>query len=419
MSFKRNIGNTLISKVITAFFSLGTSVLLSRYLGREAMGDIALVVMGVSISLIVSGVWSGPVLTYYASRKPLWQLLLPAYISGFICALIIPPLLAGFDLLPANLVYATMLISVCQNAHGMHLSYLLGVEKVKAHNTSALLQVMIVFCGFALYIFSGGRDLHVYLGLVAFSFLISALIAARHLKKTYESDQGYLSIAMETARYSLAMQTGTLFQFFNYRLSYYFINSWLGTSTLGVFSLAMQITEGVLLLSRSIATVLFSRVSASEDPAEKMHKTLISFKIAIISTLIFLGGLLLMPAQLFTFLFGEEFGNLKSVFFHISPGIVFLAGLNVLSSFFSGDYKAYVNMYGSLAGLIVIGIAGWFLIGWQGIYGAAWANSLSYFTGLAVAVFYLKRFYGIHVADLFPQRKDLDKLQQFSRFLKR
>jgi len=419
MSFKRNIGNTLISKVITAFFSLGTSVLLSRYLGREAMGDIALVIMGVTISIIISGIWAGPVLTYYASRKPLWQLLLPAYISGILCSLLIPPLLAFFGLLPANLVYATMLISICQNAHGTHLSYLLGIEKVKAHNTSALLQVMIVFCGFALYVYSGGRELRVYLGLVAFSFLVSALIAARHLKRTFDSDQGYLSIAMETARYSLAMQTGTLFQFFNYRLSYYFINSWLGTSTLGVFSLAMQITEGVLLLSRSIATVLFSRVSASDNQAEKMHKTLLSFKLAIVSTVIFLGGLLLMPSQLFVFLFGEQFASLKSVFFHISPGIIFLAGLNVLSSFFSGDYKAYINMYGSLAGLIVVAAAGWILIPWQGIYGAAWANSFSYFTGLAVAVFYLHRYYHTNPADLLPQKKDLLKLQQFSRFLKR
>ncbi len=419
MSFKRNIGNTLLSKIFTAFFSLGSSVLLSRYLGREPMGDIALVVMGVTISLIFSGVWAGPVLTYYASRKPLKGLLIPAYISGIFFSIVVPPILGFFSLLPQHLIYYTIFISACQNIHGAHLSYLLGIEKVRAHNQSALLQVIIVFSGFAVHLLSGGRSLEFYLACVAFSFLISAFISAFYIKSSVSQKSPLLATSLETARYSASMQTATLFHFFNYRIGYYFIDSMLGTATLGLFSLAMQIMEGVLLLSRSIATVLFSRVSASENTREKLQKTIASFKLAMLSTLAGVLILLLCPASLFTALFGEEFVGLKSVFYHVSAGILFLSGLNILSSFFSGNYKASVNLYTSLVGLLSVILFSWPLIRFFGLPGAGWANSIAFGSGLALAIYILVKNYPITLKDLLPHKKDAAILNDMWRMLKK
>lgn len=411
MSFKNNIGNTLISKLFTAFFSLGSSVLLSRYLGRDAMGDIALVVMGVTISLIFSGVWAGPVLTYFASRKPLKGLLIPAYISGLLFSILVPPILSFFGLLKSDLVWMTILIGAFQNIHGAHLSYLLGIEKVRAHNQSALLQVIIVFAGFGSLIFSGNASLINYLYIVAFSFFVSAFISAFYLKSSVNSESRVLQVSLETARYSSSMQLSTLLHFFNYRISYYFIDSLLGTATLGLFSLAMQIMEGVLLLSRSIATVLFSRVSASENAQEKLHKTLLSFKLSILSTLLCIIVLFLIPSSVFTLLFGEEFSGLKNIFYHISAGILLLSGLNILSSFFSGDYKASVNLYTSFIGLISILIFSWPMTKYLGLAGAGWANAISFGSGLSLAIFILLKNYPIQFKDLFPTKNEWNQLK--------
>lgn len=413
MSFKSNIGNTLISKIFTAFFSLGSSVLLSRYLGREPMGDIALVVMGVTISLIFSGVWAGPVLTYYASRKHKSGLMVPAYISGILFSFIVPIILGLFDLLKSELIPYTILICACQNIHGAHLSYLLGIEKVRAHNQSALLQVIIVFVGFAISILTKTQSIELYLLIVAFSFFVAAFISAFYMKSTIEKQGTILKTSIETARYSGSMQVATLFHFFNYRISYYFIDSLLGTATLGLFSLAMQIMEGVLLLSRSIATVLFSRVSASQNADEKLHKTLLSFKLAMLSTLACILVLFIVPADLFTLLFGPEFAGLKNVFYHISAGILLLSGLNILSSFYSGDYKASVNLYTSLIGLIAILLFCWPMTKYFGLAGAGWANALSFGSGLGLAIYILVKNYPVKLNDLTPKKHKFSALKNF------
>jgi len=413
MSFKSNIGNTLISKVVTAVFSLGSSVLLSRYLGREPMGDIALVVMGVTISLIFSGVWAGPVLTYYASRKHKSGLMIPAYISGIIFSLIVPIILGLFNLLKAELIPYTILICACQNIHGAHLSYLLGIEKVKAHNQSALLQVIIVFCGLGISILTQTHSLEFYLLIVAFSFFIAAVISAFYMQSNIEKNDTILRTSIETARYSGSMQMATLFHFFNYRISYYFIDSLLGTATLGLFSLAMQIMEGVLLLSRSIATVLFSRVSASQNADEKIHKTILSFKLAMLSTLACIIVLFLVPAEVFTMLFGPEFAGLKNVFYHVSAGILLLSGLNILSSFFSGDYKASVNLYTSLIGLIAILVFCWPMTKYFDLAGAGWANAISFGSGLGLAIYILVKNYPVGLNNLLPKKHEFEALKKF------
>lgn len=413
MSFKNNIGNTLISKVFTAFFSLGSSILLSRYLGKNAMGDIALVVMGVTFSLIFSGVWAGPVLTYFASRKPIKGLLIPAYISGFLFSLIIPPILSYFGLLKSELIVLTILIGICQNIHGAHLSFLLGIEKVRVHNQSALLQVIIVFVGFGSLILTGNESLANYLYLVAFSFFVSAIISAFYIKSTVENESRIIQISLETAKYSSSIQISNLMHFFNYRISYYFIDSLLGTATLGLFSLAMQIMEGVLLLSRSISTVLFSRVSASNNADEKIHKTLLSFKLAMLSTIACVIGLFILPSSAFTLLFGPEFEGLKNVFYHVSAGIIFLSGLNILSSFFSGNYNASVNLYTSFIGLIAILACGWPMTKYLNLAGAGWANAISLGSGLALAIYILVKNYPVKVKDLLPQKHEFQAIKSF------
>ena len=52
-------------------------------------------------------------------------------------------------------------------------------------------------------------------------------------------------------KYGILGQTANVFQLINYRLSYYLIDAFAGRASLGVFSAATQISEGLWIFGKS------------------------------------------------------------------------------------------------------------------------------------------------------------------------
>src|SRR6185369_83105 len=68
------ITSTLIAKILTAFLSLATVVLISQYLGAEGKGQASMIVFGTTLILLVSNIVGGAALVYLVPRYNLFQL---------------------------------------------------------------------------------------------------------------------------------------------------------------------------------------------------------------------------------------------------------------------------------------------------------------------------------------------------------
>ncbi len=393
MGYKANIITSLITRFIGAFVTLGISIITARELGSEKLGEISLVVVAITISMLVSGILSGPPLVYFTPRKKLQHLLIPAYFANVICSVLICLVLGLFNLFDRQYLIYAIIISVFQGLYSTHFYILLGLEKLNAYNFIGIIQVLISICGIAIgvYVFKI-KDVESYFIAQAISFFIGFIITIPFTKQGSYSDvnSGYMNVVKDMFGYGFTMQLASLFQSLNYRLSYYIIDWQLGAAKLGIFVLTMQIAEGVLMISRSIAVVLFSKTANLTEKENIKDKTNSTLKFTYISTFVFLVALLAVPVSFYEMVFSKDFSETKMVLWFISPGILFLAIQTILSSYFSSVHKVYVNAIGSFVGLIVISSTVWHLTMMYDLKGGAISNVASYLISMLVSLgFYM------------------------------
>ena len=178
------------------------------------------------------------------------------------------------------------------------------------------------------------------------------------------------------------MQFSNIIQLVNYRLNYYLINFFYSKALLGIFSIGVQLSEGLWLISKSIATVQYARISNSTDADYSKQLTIRFFKISFLATLITLIPLILLPVNFYRFVFGHEFGNVRYVIMFMSSGIMAVAVNSMFSHFFSGTGRPYLNTIGSAIGFVFTLGLGLILVPSYGIYGAAITASFSYLASL-------------------------------------
>lgn len=415
MGYQTNIITSLITRFLGAFVTLGISVITARELGNEKLGEISLVVLAIAISMLVSGVLSGPPLVYFTPRKNLKHLLVPAYIANILCSVLICIGLSFFKLFDSQFLLYAILISILQAFYSTHFYVLLGLEKLNAYNFIGIIQVLVSIAGISIgvYIFKI-KEVESYFIAQAISFFVGFLITIPFIKQTTYSDQNssYSNVIRDIVKYGFVMQLASIFQQLNYRLSYYVIHWQLGDAKLGIFALTMQIAEGVLMISRSIAAVLFSKTANLNEKQSIKDKTNSTLKFTYISTLLFLIALLILPVAFYEMIFSKDFSEIKMVLWYISPGIMFLAIQTILSSYYSSVHKVYINALGSLAGLLVIGALVWPLTMLMDLNGSAIANVASYLISLVVAIgFYL-------LVEKTPVRAILINTDDLKKYLK-
>jgi O-antigen/teichoic acid export membrane protein len=418
MGYKSNIIVSLITRFIGAFVTLGMSIITARELGTEKLGEISLVVLAIAISMLVSGVLSGPPLVYFTPRKKIQHLLVPAYIANIVCSAFVCWVLAFFELYDSQYLLYAILISISQAFYSTHFYILLGLQNLHAYNFIGIIQVLIAISGITIGVYVLDiKEVESYFIAQAISFLLAFLITIPFIRQKTFSDpnSGYINAIRDIVKYGFVMQMASIFQQLNYRVSYYVIHWQLGDAKLGVFALTMQIAEGVLMISRSIAAVLFSKTSNLTEKENIKDKTNSTLKFTYISTLMFMLMLLIMPVSFYELIFSKDFSETKLVLWFISPGIIFLAIQTILSSYFSSVHKVYVNAVGSLVGLLIIGIVVWPLTMLLDLKGGAVANVLSYLASLVVALIFYTKSEKIKFSEMLVNKNDIKKyLKVFS-----
>jgi O-antigen/teichoic acid export membrane protein len=113
----------------------------------------------------------------------------------------------------------------------------------------------------------------------------------------------------------------------------------------------------------------------------------------------------------YRFIFGDEFGGIRTVILVLSPGVLFFSLSFVLSSFFSGTGRHHINSISSIAGLIAIVLLSVILIPKYGIVGAGISASISYLITTIIKLRYFKLISGCKTFDLLYKKNDLKNLR--------
>ncbi len=379
---------TAFARLIGAAATLFMVIAGANLLGPEQYGKVALFLLAVTILALATDLVTGG-MVYFASRYPQRALLIRSYlwtvlIAGLATIIgLILSLFPGFYeiIVPVgtapHIIVVTVLASFCST----HQNMLLGLEKIKQYNISVILQYLVLPPSFVILTWwSGAANLQHYIYSLYFSYFVGWLVAAFLLfrNKITDNHNNVGNLNREIFRYTSATQLANLTQLGSRRISYYFINGLMGSSALGIYNAAVQLTEGIRMITQSIALVQFGHISNDHN---EENNTIYTKKMLWISgslTLTALVGILVIPESWFLTLLSSKFIGIKPIMLILAPGVFALSLSMIFSHHFSGSGIPVYNFKGSLLGFIITLTFIWPLVASFQHYGAAIVASLAY-----------------------------------------
>jgi O-antigen/teichoic acid export membrane protein len=417
--FKKIIG-TIGTRLLTAALAFITWMLNAHYLGPEKVGTVSLMIFSVAIIQLFTNFVAGAALIYLTPRTGIYKLFIPAYIWSFAVTVLVAvalQLLGGIfpilEIIPEGYFIPALCLALVMSFSSANYMLLLGLEKVKSYNIIGLVQAVILFFILLLMLF-GIRffDVMAYFWAIFISYAIAMAMGLVILFPSFKRIPltGMKELMLEILRFGTYVQFANIFQTMNYRLSLKFVDFYIGRGAVGVLSLGMQLAEGLWLISRSIATVQYSRLSNEMNFDYSVRLTLTLAKIAWIVTGFAMLLLLAVPKFVFVAIFTARFGDVKLVIASLALGIVTLSVSMIFSGFFSSINKPYHNTISSAIGLVFTIAMGLLLIPKYGIMGAGISATVSYSFLTLYQFIIFSRMTKLSIRDFMLTRTDISML---------
>lgn len=415
---KKVIG-TIFTRFLSAVVTLLIVILAANAFGPSGMGDISLVILAITIILVLSNFVGGGALIYLIPRHKLSSVFFLSYVWALVSCVFSSLVLGYFGLLPKEFFLETAALSILFALSSVNLNILIAREKINTSNILSLAQIIFQIVSlFILIQIQGKQTIAPYIMALFISwgliFLAGLVLVLRLID--FGQKEPLIPLLKKTFKFGSYVQFANIIQLLNYRLSYYLLNIFSGKSVLGNYSIGVQLSEGLWIVSKSIATVQYSNIANNNDLNRAKQITLLFFKISLILTLFGTIVLALIPESVYVSLFGAGFISVKKTILLLSPGILAVACYSIFSHYFSGIGKHYFNTLGSLAGFAITAGGGFYLIPRYGLEGAAITASLSYVTTFVFQLVVFLKLSGAKTSDFLVTSSDISGLSDIITF---
>ena len=394
----KKILNTFGTKILAAALNLLIAIIISQTLGDTGSGTQSLVLTSITFILIFSEIVCGASIVYLAPRHSFKKILVASVIwSGLIAIVMGFCIRLFYPKLDQDLVLHVAILSFISSLSNINFRLLVGKEEIQKANYNTLLQpVLLTLTLVVYYIILKRTDIYGYIiGLYA-AYGGTFLLGVWMLRKEYanlrnDKDKEYGPVLKDLFKYGFLNQTGHFVQFFNLRLSYYLLDSYIGRGQVGVFSRSVSLAEAIWIISNSVALVQYARIANADDRAYSQKLTLDLSKICLVISALAVVVLALLPPQVYTFVFGPEFGEMADIIRILAPGVLFYCIFLILGHYYSGTGRYQMNTFAALCGLAATCILGFTLIPRYNVTGAAITSAVSYtVNAIFLFVFFLK-----------------------------
>ena len=417
----KKIFYTFSAKTLTSFLSLVIVIMTARYLGAEGRGVISIFVLNVAYVLMFIEFAGGGALVYLLPRFNFYQLLIPSYAWAFIWAGLISTLLSVTGLSPPEYHIHLIFISLIHGLSAINSAMLLGYERIKAHNISGIVKVVVLLVTFFVLLeFYPTLGFDAYLYAMYLSFLSGLMITTIYLFKEIKpvATQQMKSVLKEVFSSGFFVQIGNFLQLFNYRLSYYILEFYYGTASVGIYSTGVSLAEAFWLISKSIGMVQYARISNSTDEEYNRTLTIRLVKFTFIATAVLLIPFILLPERFYVILFKHSnFAEVRQVIIYLSIGVATFSVSGMFSHYFSGIGKFHINTYSSGIGFIITVLAGILVIPTYGIMGAGITATCSYLASTVYQSVVFCRLTSTRPSEFIPKSDDLGLIREEIRKL--
>jgi O-antigen/teichoic acid export membrane protein len=421
----KQIVNTFFTKILSGLLSLVVAIVISNYLGANGKGLQGLILTSISIIVVFTGIVGPGGLTYLLPRMHFSLVVIPGYIWSIFIVSIMWAALSLTSIIPEEYNIHVVILSLILSTIGINNSILHVKKLIQKVNLISIIQILItviVLC--FLIIYKEKLSVKSYIIGMYFGVGISAFISFLYTRTFYInaiysfSIFKYLIGIKNHLKFGGYNQLDVLAQLLSFRLAYFILNHFISTAEVGIYSNAVSLIEAIWIISRSISFVQHSRIVNSRDKKFTQNLTLKFIKLTGSLAIIAIFVLIMIPSGAYKYIFGEEFGGIRMAIISLAPGVFFFSLSFIISSYFSGTGKHYINSLSSIVGLIVISIFSFIFIPSYGIIGAGIAASVSYLTTTTIKIYYFTKLTEINLIQLIPVKSDLKNLFQLIKSLK-
>jgi len=294
----------------------------------------------------------------------------------------------------------------------------LGRNRIVAYNIVWTIQPVVAFIGYFLtwFLLSKSSDIVtksacVYLsysaGVVA-SLIAGMIILAREGLLRWTYPKGALR---EGIIFGIQTHIGSFVGFLGLKMSIPFINSFMDTASVGLYSIPLTIGEAFKRIFSSISTALLPIASSvGEEKGNTLINVVMRNTIFICAVTLAVFAVVCRPV--IVFLFGEEFSSATEPTLVILLWAFFATLGKVFQSDSVGRGKPLWITYTTILTFVVLFVCSWVMVPRSGLMGAAWASTFSAGAGYLLWItLYITKADGFSLMNsTFIKSKDFGKI---------
>lgn len=414
-----NILRTFSTQVPSLIISIISGIFLTRLLGAEGKGVYALFYANIEIMVMIFVFGCDMGIIYFGSNKKISEQKLQG-ISLSILAIFIPLLTviifsSNVDFLfPHNydalfFRFFLLVMFILQVINTLISAFLKTKKSFKYINRISLYNsIFNVVTYFSLFLLNTKGYLSVdvsfifktSLVILAINTLMWGYSFAKELKFHPNFKLSFFKDIKPFFKYIFPVFISLIINFLNYRFDIWLVSYFKGNVQLGLYVLAVNFAQFILLYSKIIGGVMMPYLSEDNHKQRVKYFTIYS-RINFVSIIAMITVLAVIGDILLVLLYGKEFTNSAAPFKILLIGMIFTAMSQLFSIMLFSKGRNNVALLANSVGLVSTVILDLLLIPKYGIIGAAWATSASYFALFLVLLVYLLVKEKIALIDLF------------------
>jgi O-antigen/teichoic acid export membrane protein len=425
LSIARNTLWGAFANGLPLIIGIASQVIIARILGAAALGEYYfIIILNNFVTCCLSFGIGLSNMTFVAKKEyPIGELnagsLLYAFCFGILCVVLLA--LANFFELnlfgELNMSYVWLAFLMTPfTIYVLYWNYLMiGLEQIVFQSKTLLffsimwygLNIVLVLSGYGLV---GLLSAWVFYIISSFVFMLAVMLNKD--KVFFRINSRLLKSALS---FGLRGNLGEVSTQIWKRFNIFLLNYFYGTQVLGIYSVASELNEKFLLLPGPVRNAISHRITSSklaEGSAltAKVTRHLFIWLLLVTCFSVFFAGLFIRS------LYGDSFIESINPFRILLLGALSASIAPAISIFFLGQLKrpGLLSAIAAFTALVSV-VLGLLLIPIYGIYGAAFAFSITCVVGLIISIYFFKKFSGYKVKEFFIVTRE--DLMDYKRFL--
>ncbi len=395
-SLSKNIIYTFLTQIPSLLLSIIAGIFITRLLGPEGKGVFSVYTANAEILVLLFSFGTEQGIVYFISNKKINEfkiqavaisVLLISSIFNFILIFNISSKLIfveNYD----NLFYKAFLFALffITFSNSILMAFLRAKKNFKKINLVSIVNAslnLISFSTLYLLVKTGVIEISIILvfifsiSLFAINFILYLFFFLKTNKFSPNFNLNIKNDIIPFYKFSFIGFLGMLVNFLNYRLDIWFVQYFKGSVQLGLYALAVNFAQFIMMISRMISSVMMPYLS--EDNIKQRQAYFLQY--SRINSLFVLSSvfvLFFLSDYLLVLLYGADFKDSVIPFKILVIGMIFTGTSQLFSSYISASGRNDLCLLANIIGLSFTIVLDFMLIPKYGIVGSAYATTISY-----------------------------------------